>query len=44
MRHMGWSYADLMVCPVDYVAVIVELAEQDERAREADRRARETRL
>lgn len=33
MRHMGWSYDQLMACPDDYLLVIAQEAE--EAAREA---------
>ena len=27
MKYLGWSFADLMVCPVDYLEVIVEMSQ-----------------
>lgn len=29
MRFMRWSYADLMVCPTDYLEVIVQQANKE---------------
>jgi hypothetical protein len=31
MRHMRWSYADLVSCPRDYIPVIIEEAASESR-------------
>lgn len=39
MKYMeGWSYEDLMGCPVDYIAVINEIARDDADAFRSRRR------
>lgn len=38
MRYMRWSYADLLVCPVDYLPVIAK--ENRKQAQEARQRGR----
>lgn len=41
MRHMGWDYAQLLVCPDDYVPVIVDEQKREQaeaRAAAAEKR------
>jgi len=40
MQYMGWSWADLMVCPADYVEVIAEEAKRENAEAKAARRQR----
>jgi hypothetical protein len=40
MKHMGWSYDQLMLCPEHYVAVISEEAQREHAERTAAARAR----
>ncbi len=44
MQRMHWSYEQLMVCPVLYMEVLIDLLNEDDRRAEADRaRARSRR-
>ena len=40
MRHMNWSYDQLLNCPVDYLDIISEEAEREAYARRAAERHR----
>lgn len=35
MRYMRWSFADLLVCPTDYLDVIVEESQREAREMQA---------
>lgn len=37
MRHMRWSYVDLLMCPSPYIEVILEEARREENARKEAR-------
>jgi len=35
MKWLGWSYEDLQLCPSEYIPVIIEMMEEEQRANEA---------